>query len=537
MSSPTPLETDDALDELVNQFADPMSFLRELVQNALDAGSTEVEISVDWQGGTEGPGVVTTTVEDWGVGMTRTIIETRLTRLFSSDKDGDKTKIGKFGIGFVSVFAIEPDAVCIDTARDGERWRVLFDASRRFQLLRLDEPIEGTRIRILKSMDRADYEQFAHRAREVLEYWCRHTTGEIRFEGVVVSRPLDLEAPCQIDHDDGFSRILVGHPVDGRTFFGFYNTGLTLLEGNEGQLEGLAFKVSSPHLEHTLTRDSIIEDAGFERVMQSLNRIVDGPLEERVFAMLAEALGAGQSERLPYLYRAALWHARRGTAPSRKAGDRVAFRTPSGTAVTLDRVWGRHRDQRIQLASVRSPLTDALEKAGFTVIDDSAGACVARLLAEHARTLLVRAAEHHVMPLPAADEGELRRWTPLSRAVTELLDGWGAKLSGVELGHFDYPGSSIRGVLAITQRAFGEITPRDEIGTLGTGVFSRRRVLAVNADHPLVAPLVVMAGREPELAAYMLVKSFFIGERLDPEVDGRLLDLASERRWHAKSTG
>jgi hypothetical protein len=58
--------------------------------------------------------------------MNREIIEKQLTRLFSSAKDGDRTKIGKFGIGFVSVFAIDPHIVCVDTSRDGEHWRVLF---------------------------------------------------------------------------------------------------------------------------------------------------------------------------------------------------------------------------------------------------------------------------------------------------------------------------------------------------------------------------------------------------------------------------
>jgi hypothetical protein len=536
MASPVPIKTEDALEELVNQFADPMSFLRELVQNALDAGSSEVEISVSWQGGDVGVGVAITLVEDWGVGMTKEVIETRLTRLFSSDKDGDKTKIGKFGIGFVSVFAIDPDAVCVDTSRDGQSWRVLFDAQRRFSLLRLDEPIDGTKVRILKSMDRSGYDAFVRRAREVVEYWCRHTAGEIRFDGDLINRPLDLEAPCRVVHDDGFSRIVVGHPCDGRTFFGFYNTGLTLLEGHDRYLEGLAFKASSPHLEHTLTRDSIIEDAGFDRVMRSLNRAVDEALEQRVFAQLEQTLELGPSERLPYLYRAALWHARRPGKLS-KVAERVAFRTPSGTLVRLRQVRGRRREQQILISNTRSPMTDALELAGFIVIDDAAGQSVASLLAEQTSAAVQRVEQRYAMPLVADDEDERDRWAPLSVAVAGLLEDWGAKLSSVELAHFDYPGSSIAGVLAITQRTLGELTSSDELGELGTGMFSRRRVLVVNVDHPLVSPAVVLAAHEPELAAYMLVKAFFVGVRLDPEVDGRLLGLASERRWRAKSTG
>ena len=126
MSEPAPVAVRDALDELVNQFADPMSFLRELIQNAIDAGSEEIEVDVEFEPGKDGDGVTIVRVDDFGEGMTREIVEKRLTRLFSSAKDGDMTKIGKFGIGFVSVFAIEPEAVCVDTAREGEAWRVLF---------------------------------------------------------------------------------------------------------------------------------------------------------------------------------------------------------------------------------------------------------------------------------------------------------------------------------------------------------------------------------------------------------------------------
>ena len=54
------------------------------------------------------------TVKDTGEGMDSAIIETKLTRLFSSTKEDDFTKIGKFGIGFVSIFAIEPQLVVLE---------------------------------------------------------------------------------------------------------------------------------------------------------------------------------------------------------------------------------------------------------------------------------------------------------------------------------------------------------------------------------------------------------------------------------------
>ena len=38
-----------ALDELVHQFGDPLAFLRELVQNAIDAGSEDIDVELELQ--------------------------------------------------------------------------------------------------------------------------------------------------------------------------------------------------------------------------------------------------------------------------------------------------------------------------------------------------------------------------------------------------------------------------------------------------------------------------------------------------------
>lgn len=67
-----------ALDTLIHQFSDPLSFYREMVQNSLDAGSPRVDINVR-----EEAGQMVVSVEDWGKGMTAEVIDTQLTRLFS----------------------------------------------------------------------------------------------------------------------------------------------------------------------------------------------------------------------------------------------------------------------------------------------------------------------------------------------------------------------------------------------------------------------------------------------------------------------
>ena len=151
-----------ALSNLVNQFARPLDFLRELVQNSLDAGSPRVDIWLEYMSPEQGKdeGVLSIHVDDYGDGMDEAIVDNQLTRLFASNKEDDLTKIGKFGIGFTSIFAIQPDAVLLRTGRHGESWELLFHADRSFDKVRIHEPISGTQITLYKHMEPAAVEPF-----------------------------------------------------------------------------------------------------------------------------------------------------------------------------------------------------------------------------------------------------------------------------------------------------------------------------------------------------------------------------------------
>jgi hypothetical protein len=556
MSSPAPVDVGDALDDLVNQFADPMSFFRELIQNALDAGSSEVDIEIEFEPTSKDPnaGAMIVIVTDYGEGMDRTIIDTQLTRLFSSSKDGDMTKIGKFGIGFVSVFAIEPEAVCVDTARSGEAWRVLFDRARNFKLLRLDQAIEGTTVRLIKNTTRADYEAFVVRAKQVVRYWCGHANGEVRFAGEVLSQPFGLEAAVVFEYKDDFSTIFIGHRSDAATLHAFFNGGLTLVQAdhNHGsaiaELAGLSFKVSSRYLEHTLTRDDVIKDGHFGKVVSRLHELARGPLREQVFAQLDAAVRAEPgiaAEQLQILYNAAFWHLRDNKGLSRALAKLACARSPSGKIWT----WGALRDaiekeHELLFSSARTPLSDAVEQLGGPVVlsfvDDAEHDQELECTALSTFTQAMAAAEPGIkakwlgrayfMPL-TPEPAEVRQWASLAHAAARLLDDSDHRIAKVVFGRFGESGSLLEGRAAISQREFGEVTPVGEAGSVGTGLFSRRRVLVVDADHPAVRTLLGLALREPELAAYQLVKLFLLrNSSIATEVDAKLADLAMSYR-------
>ena len=523
------LQVEDALDDLVNQFADPFSFLRELVQNSLDAGSQEVEVAVTYE---PNDGVAIVSVDDWGEGMDREIIDKKLTRLFSSGKDGDMTKIGKFGIGFVSVFAIEPDAVCVDTSREGETWRILFDDKREFKLVAMQQPVDGTKIRIYKTLPQDEFETFRTRARDTLVYWCKHTRGEIRFDGELVTQVFELpHAFCQVESNDGFSKLVVGHPGKHPPFFGFYNTGLTLIEGAKYRFGALSFKASSPHLEHTLTRDNVIQDAGYERVLASIEALADGPLRLEVYRRLESAVESGAAEpSLADVYSAAGWHYERGVLP--EDASRAVARAPSGQLLTLDHLMAIPRERMVLVSSERTPLSDAAEQAGYTVAAaGTQGPCfdfLTKVAPEGVRVLPLT--ETLVVTLPAELDLAAGAWAALGQAVEALLEEHGTKLGAVQFRSFNYEGSAIRDRVAISQREVDELTPTAEISLVTRGLFAVRRVLTINADHPLVRRTADVARREPAMAAYILLKAFMLGSELDAEVEGGLAAATAQMR-------
>ncbi len=261
---------EDVFENLVGQFSDPFTFLRELIQNAMDAGSETVDVTVAYMPDFGGVEVI---VADSGEGMDLDIINDRLTQLFSSTKEDDYTKIGKFGIGFVSVFALNPELVLVDTGRGGEFWRVAFNGTTSFRLLTLEQPVEGTQVKVYKKLPQQDLEQFTRRAYDTIRFWCRYSETEVTFNGELINEPLQVAGSCQVKVEKPGTILVCGLSGKPVSEFGYYNQGLTLMEGDQEQLVGITYKIKSRYLEHTLTRDNVIQDDNYFKVMELLKHI------------------------------------------------------------------------------------------------------------------------------------------------------------------------------------------------------------------------------------------------------------------------
>lgn len=544
MAEPRALRVTDALEDLVNQFSDPMSFFRELIQNAVDAGTQDIDVSVTYEPGKAAEdGVMTVRVDDYGQGMDEEIIDKRLTRLFSSAKDGDRTKIGKFGIGFVSVFAIEPDAVCVDTSRGGEHWRVLFRADRTFSKLKRDHPVDGTKVSLLKTVPKEEFERFATRAREVVRFWCRHTPTEIRFNDEPINEPFEVpNCFAQAEHKEADTHIIVGHS-SGDAFAGYYNRGLTLAE-TEPLISEVTSKISSPHLEHTLTRDALIKDKAYHKVVTVAEKLVADELAPKSLAVLERTLadtegtdaegadGEELARRTAGMYAAVLSHLHAGRLSKRALVDRKLFRRIGGGMCSLQEVTEAEAegyvysegkpDAAIMLDPLVGPILHFIGGGDRLLLHALLGV----------RSHAVATAQETYVITKALDDEAQAEFKPLEAAVERLLDGVGAKHSGVSTRHLDIPGNGIRNAVAIASGAVDGAALVEEVRDLSRGLFGKRRHLVLNADNAQVGWQRLLCATEPELAAYNLVRLFFLWDgELERTLDDKLLRNATELRW------
>jgi hypothetical protein len=304
-------DVDGLLNRLVSQFESPYDFLREVVQNAMDAGSDRLEVTLDMhadEGSTDPDAVVfELTMMDTGGGMDQAIIDEELTRLFSSGKSGDRTMAGGFGVGFVSVFAWKPEAVLLQTGRAGEAWELIFHGDRRFEKLPVDQPLEGTTLILFRSGRAAEREAIAEAIRDSLWRWCRYCPLELSFEDLHAEEPPELiqdspapeDAAVTVVHQTGDSLVRVSLAVPGRVVL--LRRGLILAEGSaEQQLPGIYERVAasashlriwadSPSLRATISRDKVVDDEGRAQVEKRILELVETARVRLVDKIEAEA--------------------------------------------------------------------------------------------------------------------------------------------------------------------------------------------------------------------------------------------------------
>ncbi|MEZ4462047.1 MAG: ATP-binding protein [bacterium] len=497
------------LEDLIRQFADPHAFFRELIQNAVDAGSNEVEIEFDYDQESQ---TLTIHINDFGEGMTREIIETRLTRLFSSTKDDDLTKIGRFGIGFVSVYAIEPDAIAVDTARGGECWRVLFKPDRTFELYTLSDPVEGTRIRVFKRMTRTDADTFVSKAHTVIQKWCAHVAVPIYVSGKDIRKPFEVDAPIVTRFNEEGTRVVAGLVAQSDAFYGYYNRGLTLFEGTESQWPGMTFRMDSRYLEHTLTRDRVLEDKNFHKAQDILDRLYTQTLPDLLVAELEQQ--AAEPPTLMYAHRMAAMSAYLSHNPTtlRKFEDRKIFIAGDGP--------GSMRDLAKRPEVFVSAGADHLLALASTLVGGAEASSLLKVLrlggvtAKMVEGTFVMPSQLRPVPVDFAD------------AVVALARKIGFALETVFIGNFSYPFSPIeKHRFFFLRRHENSVTPKIALDRKDAHPGSFESII-INQRDEFANDVISASERDPQLAAMVFMKSLWLPAGMSLDEEDRVLRAA-----------
>ncbi|MBI5210189.1 MAG: ATP-binding protein [Elusimicrobia bacterium] len=554
--SPATASVPGLVKDLVDQFSDPLAFYRELIQNSIDAGSNRINVTLEYD---RAGRTARMAVEDDGEGMDERVIDEYFLVLFRSTKEDDLTKIGKFGIGVVSVFSLRPDLVRVHTAKAGQSWRLDFPSYKRYDKYRVSQWRDGTLVELFKKMDAADYGKLAEDSLKTVRFWCRHSETRIYFhdrsaggEPVLVNEPFDLEGGASLRHVEEGTEIVMGFTGEAAPFFGFYNKGLTLKEGRVERFPGVAFKIKSRYLEHTITRDNVLEDDHHRKAMAVVTRLAEKELPSRLKEELglaakaiAERAASGQA---PDPALAARWEARlpflrslfSGRFPRWKRSGWPLFPSVTGRVLSLKDIKGALEASGgvLFFAETADKVAAALAGLGFPVLVP--GPWLAELEAAWLGGAEAMDASKaymlpEVLPEPELDAG-LRS---LLKTLSSMDAVTGSKYRSIQPASFDYPGSCIAERIFVTQKTPGTLARADEKPSPSLfSLWKARRHALLNARHPFLKDLAAIHARLPGLACYMCLKVMHLNDgevppdkksafsNLAEKVEGRLLRAA-----------
>jgi molecular chaperone HtpG len=397
---------------------------------------------------------------------------------------------------------------------------VLFKSDTTWELLRLAEPLEGTRITLHKELTAAEYAEFVVKSRESLSRWCKHSDADVVFAAAPpdgsaappsqpVREELRVDAPFQVEHQEEGTQIIAGPSRVEPALTGMYNRGLTLLETTEPLVPGVALKIVSRYLEHTLTRDDVRRDKHFARAMKLAQALVDDKLMPRLpeeLKLAAERRDGARDFEVLFDF-----------ARTRLKPKQLWWRLTGGGSVAHELLTQRVKaDGFLTVASTRSPTVQRLLDAQWPVLELAPGhqrtnaaltLLKCRHVAEADHTFLYAAPPER--PTPA----------PFASALTRLLNDAGAHVKSVEV-------SEVRGARETEAWALLDALSKPMTADRARGSpFSRGAppLLCLNLSHPSVAKAVPLFSSAPRLAAVLMARLVLVTHgRLDAARDEAL---------------
>jgi transglutaminase-like putative cysteine protease len=193
-----------ARDEADRYGTDPWVFVRELLQNARDAGATRVILTVEQDGDLE-----RVSCHDDGEGMSFAESREFLFTLYASSKSELSGQAGQFGVGFWSVLRFEPSAITVRSQPEASSgWQVRLDGNLETVEHRRIRCAPGTEVILERRRQQADLAERIYRAAvaDARFLRCRDDSSqalEILVNGRHADATFALPAPSLVFHRKG----------------------------------------------------------------------------------------------------------------------------------------------------------------------------------------------------------------------------------------------------------------------------------------------------------------------------------------------
>ncbi|MEO1232164.1 MAG: ATP-binding protein, partial [Myxococcota bacterium] len=248
------------LEALTEQFPDPLLCVRELVQNAADAGARRIDVDVSYDAGR---GLARLSVRDDGRGMGAGEVEGYL-EIGRSEK-GPRER-GRFGIGKLSPYALGFSCMIVETCTGAELHRLEFEPDGSGRVETLSPGPRGTVVKVFREASRESAEQLSEQTFGVVKETCGSLSIPLYVNGVAVNHDVALPTPyvVRFEGEAGTGAIGVGsEPI--RTLMG----GGIVLETSAPILGSeLSYILDGPRLSPTLSRNAVRRDRAFEDLLR-----------------------------------------------------------------------------------------------------------------------------------------------------------------------------------------------------------------------------------------------------------------------------
>jgi hypothetical protein len=266
------------LEALTEQFPEPLLCVRELIQNAADAGAQRIEVDASYD---IARALFRLSVRDDARGMNEADIDGYLTIGFS-EKDPSRQR-GRFGVGKLSPYALGIMRMIVDTCDGQISHRLVFNSDGSGTVTKTPLRPRGTVVRIYKACARGEAEELTDRTFKIVEERCGSIGIPLFVNGHRVNREIGLPTAYawsfSSSEGDGVLGICA-EPI--RTLMG---GGIVLETGAPILGEEISYVLDSPRLSPTLSRNAVRRDAAFESLLRAAQAALH-PFTEAVATQL-----------------------------------------------------------------------------------------------------------------------------------------------------------------------------------------------------------------------------------------------------------